>query len=440
MRSTTAIDLDLFREEKGGDPDFIRQSQKARFKNTEDVDRIIILDREWRQKNSELDLQRKNLSKLTKEYAAKRRAGQRDEYAEAELKEIKKQIELADSVVRELRTRLHELVNTKIGNIIHWSVPISQNEDDKIITIVTGNARPREQWFKHHHELLHMIGGCDKEAGAQTSGSRGYFLKGVAVHLNHALIHYSMQFLNARNYTAVQPPFFMNGETLDRITSAEQNKDELYQLDSDYSKKYLIASPEQPLYVLNMDSVIDETELPVRYCGYSTCFRKEPGVHGKDTKGIFRTHQFEMIEQFCITSPDTSWEEHDAMIQTACDFYDSLGLAYRLAMVVSGELPNDAAKICDLEAFFPTLQTYQEFVSATNSTDYFARRLGTVTGTERKHVHTLHATLCATTRTMCCILENYQTETGVNVPTVLQPYLTHFLQDKTFIPFVKTLP
>lgn len=274
------------------------------------------------------------------------KAGQRDEYAEAELKEIKKQIELADSVVRELRTRLHELVNTKIGNIIHWSVPISQNEvqfffsnialqtpfltldclikDDKIITIVTGNARPREQWFKHHHELLHMIGGCDKEAGAQTSGSRGYFLKGVAVHLNHALINYSMQFLNARNYTAVQPPFFMNGETLDRITSTEQNKDELYQLDSDYSKKYLIASPEQPLYVLNMDSVIDETELPVRYCGYSTCFRKEPGVHGKDTKGIFRTHQFEVIEQFCITSPDTSWEEHDAMIQTACDFYDSV--------------------------------------------------------------------------------------------------------------------
>jgi seryl-tRNA synthetase len=109
-------------------------------------------------------------------------------------------------------------------------------------------------------------------------------------------------------------------------------------------------------------------------------------------------------------------------------------------MVVSGELPNDAAKICDLEAFFPTLQTYQELVSATNSTDYIARRLGTVTGTEFKHVHTLHATLCATTRTMCCILENYQTETGVNVPTVLQPYLTHFLQDKTFIPFVKTLP
>lgn len=197
-------------------------------------------------------------------------------------------------------------------------------KDDKIIVKVKGDGRPHETWFKHHYELLHMIGGYDPEAGARTSGARGYFLKGAAVHLNQALIHYSMQFLNQKNYTAVQPPFFMNVEMLDKICSAEQCKDELYTIHTEYSPKYLLSSPAQPIYVLNADTVIAAAELPVRYCGYSTCFRPEPSVHGKDPRGIFRTHQFEMIEQFCITSADRSWDEHEAMVQTTCEFYDAV--------------------------------------------------------------------------------------------------------------------
>jgi seryl-tRNA synthetase len=443
MNRSTALDLDLFREQKGGNPEVVRQSQKARFKDPEDVDRVIAVDKEWREKRFQLDQKKKEVNKIQKEYAVKRKAGEKDENTENQMKDLNKQIEEVEKEEKEIITKLHGMVN-KIGNIVHSSVPISQDEANNGIYKVVGTERPYEDWFKHHHELLYMIDGYDPEAGSKTAGHRGYYLKGIAVHLNQALINYSLQFLAKRKYTAVQTPFFMKRDVMDKVAQLEQYDEELYKVtgNKEDGDMYLIATSEQPLCALNLDGVIEGKDLPQRYGGYSTCFRKEAGSYGRDAWGIFRVHQFEKIEQFCITNPDKSWEEHEEMIKTACDFYESFGFCFKVVNIVSGELNNAAAKKYDLEAFFPTLQVYRELVSASNCTDYQSRRLGIVTGTgkDRKFVHMLNATLCATTRTMCCILENYQTEKGINVPAVLQPYLAPFLEDPTFIPFVKAAP
>jgi len=213
----------------------------------------------------------------------------------------------------------------------------------------------------------------------------------------------------------------------------------------DGTEKYLIATSEQPISCYHAGEWLDPSKLPLKYCGYSTCFRKEAGSHGRDTLGIFRIHQFEKVEQFCIVSPDddASWKMHEEMIRTSEEFYDSLGLHYNVVNIVSGELNNAAAKKYDLEAWFPASKTYRELVSTSNCTDYQSRRLGIRYGqtakskemgqTEKKYAHMLNGTLCATERAMCCLVENYQTAEGIRIPEVLQPYML----GKTFIPFVR---
>ena len=220
-----------------------------------------------------------------------------------------------------------------------------------------------------------------------------------------------------------------------------QYDEELYKVEGE--GKFFIATAEQPLAVLHQGEQFHPDQLPIiRYVGFSTCFRKEAGSHGRDTAGIFRTHEFEKVEQFCITSPDgnDSWEMHEEMIRNAEDFYKELGIAGHVVSVVSGPLNNSAAKKYDLEGWFPASKTYGELVSCSNCTDYQARRLGMTYG-QRKHgeqsnkyVHTLNSTLTATERTLCCVLETYQREDGVQIPKVLQPYMDGI----DFLPFKKT--
>eukprot|EP01015_Nassula_variabilis_P034371 TRINITY_DN844_c0_g1_i2.p1 TRINITY_DN844_c0_g1~~TRINITY_DN844_c0_g1_i2.p1 ORF type:complete len:212 (-),score=56.37 TRINITY_DN844_c0_g1_i2:105-740(-) len=187
---------------------------------------------------------------------------------------------------------------------------------------------------------------------------------------------------------------------------------------------------------------IDSKDLPIRFAGTSTCFRKEAGAHGKDTWGIFRIHQFEKVEQFVITTPEESVKAQEEMIATAEEFYQSLGLPYRVVNIVSGALNDAAAKKYDLEAWFPGYNAYRELVSCSNCTDYQSRALEIRCGIkkanqqEKKYVHMLNGTLCATERTLCCLLENYQTEKGVKVPEVLIP----FMHGQDFIPYTKEVP
>lgn len=200
---------------------------------------------------------------------------------------------------------------------------------------------------------------------------------------------------------------------------------------------YLIATSEQPISAFFYNEVIDHTELPIRFGGFSTCFRKEAGAAGKDAWGIFRIHQFEKVEQFCLTTPETSWDELERMIATSEEFYQSLELPYRVVNIVSGALNDAAAKKYDLEAWFPGYDAFRELVSCSNCTDFQSRGLNVKMTSQKKDkdaktsdfVHMLNGTLCASERTLCCILENFQTVDGVRVPKVLQPFVgTDFIK------------
>ena len=280
-----------------------------------------------------------------------------------------------------------------------------------------------------------MIDGYNSESGVKVAGHRAYFLKGVGVQLNQALISYGLNFLMQKGYIPLQPPFFMRKEIMAETAQLEQFDEELYKVVSggDAEDMYLIATSEQPISAYHRGEWLDDSQLPLSYAGVSTCFRKEAGSHGKDAWGIFRIHQFEKIEQFIICAPEQSWEIHEKMITHCEEFYQSLGLSYQIVSIVSGALNNAAAKKYDLEAYFPTFQTYRELVSASNCTDYQSRAMETRyrakpaagagkaaagAAKDKVYVHMLNATLVATERTICCLLENYQTAEGVTVPEV----------------------
>jgi len=239
----------------------------------------------------------------------------------------------------------------------------------------------------------------------------------------------------------------MRKEFMAKTAQLEQFDEELYKVIEGHEgeeDKYLIATSEQPISALHAGEWFEspKEQLPIRYAGYSTCFRKEAGSSGKDTWGIFRVHQFEKVEQFLITSPDESWTHFDAMVANSEEFYQSLGLPYQLVAIVSGALNLAASKKYDLEAWFPYQGAHKELVSTSNCADYQSRRLEVrhglkKGGEERKqYVHMLNGTLCATGRALCCIAENWQTPEGLTIPPVLRPYM----QGREFLPWVKELP
>jgi len=270
------------------------------------------------------------------------------------------------------------------------------------------------------------------------------------------LINYGIEFLFNKGYTPNQPPFFLNRDQMAKTAQLSQFHEELYGVtessgpDQEDNLRYLIATSEQPLSAMHSNEWLQPNQLPIKYCGYSTCFRKEAGSHGRDAWGVFRVHQFEKIEQFIFCKPGESWQHFDDMIATSEEFYQSLGLPYQVVSIVSGALNNAAARKYDLEAWFPFQQEYKELVSCSNCTDYQTRELDIrygvkkgkdIKGKEAGHdgkefVHALNATLCATQRTLCCVLENYQTSDGFLVPEVLRRFIPG---QPSFLPFAKAL-
>lgn len=436
------LDIKLFRKDQGGNPDLIKESQKRRFKPTKIVDDIVELDEKWRKLTHEISVKRREKNDVSKEVGKKAKAKEDTTELIEKAKKIEEEIKELENTTKNLKEQIDKLL-IQIGNIVHESVPVSDDEDNNGKVKEWGEFKVNEKANLHHHELLAMIGGYDGERGVKVAGHRAYFLKGPGVLLNQALINYGISFLTQKGYTAVQTPFFMNKDQMARTAQLEQFDEELYKVTGEGTEeKYLIATSEQPISAFHANEWMDKKSLPIRYCGYSTNFRKEAGSHGKDTWGIFRVHQFEKIEQFVITAPDKSWEEHEAMLAVSEEFYQSLKLPYRVVTIVSGALNNAAAKKYDLEAWFPSFSQFRELVSCSNCTDYQSRSLEVRYGqkqkgdTEKKYVHMLNSTLTATERTLCCILENYQRENGIEVPEVLRP----FMGGLDFIPFTEPKP
>ncbi|KAJ3337604.1 Cytosolic seryl-tRNA synthetase [Gonapodya sp. JEL0774] len=464
----TMIDITLLRAHHGGNPEIVRESQRRRGASVELVDELIKLDEDWRK----ADECNKEANSIQKEITALHKAGKKDQAVELvtrkdALKDQQRTLtEQAAKLEKDLFSRL-----ALVGNIVHSSVPTSLTEDDNVTERMwwpegrneeaetkrrkelVGGASAKEnpkgvKGLRSHHEVLEMLGGYEPKRGQKVAGHRAYFLTGAGVDLNFALLQYGLDFLNKKGYTKVWTPFFMKKEQMARTAQLSQFDEELYKVveggkedpnDPDVDNKYLIATAEQPISAFHSDEWLLESDLPKRYAGVSTCFRKEAGAAGRDTWGVFRVHQFEKVEQFCVTEPTKSWDEFDSMIQYSEEFYKSLGIPFRVVSIVSGALNNAAAKKYDLEAWFPFQCEYRELVSCSNCTDYQSRSLEVRWGTkklnddEKRYVHMLNSTLCATERAMCCVLENFQTEEGLVVPEVLRPYM----QGRDFIPFIR---
>eukprot|EP01112_Ceratiomyxa_fruticulosa_P010885 TRINITY_DN2901_c0_g1_i1.p1 TRINITY_DN2901_c0_g1~~TRINITY_DN2901_c0_g1_i1.p1 ORF type:complete len:460 (-),score=120.58 TRINITY_DN2901_c0_g1_i1:90-1469(-) len=439
------LDIVLFREGKGGNPDLVRESQRRRESPVDWVDEVIEVDKECRENQYKIDQLNGDYKKINKEIAQIKKANENETPKELveKAQAIADQIEHLKGAQKGLEEKLQQKLN-RIGNIVHESVPVSSNEDNNAVIKKWGECKTQPKLL-HHHELLEMIDGYESDpAGVEVAGHRGYFLKGYGVLLQLALVNYGVSFLTQKGYTPLIPPYFMYTKVMAKTAQLSQFDEELYKVGGEGAgeeEKCLIATSEQPISALHMNQWLEEKTLPKRYVGYSTCFRKEAGSHGRDAWGIFRVHQFDKIEQFTITTPEKSWEMHEDMLLSSEEFYQSLGIPYRVVSIVSGALNNAASKKYDLEGWFPTLATYRELVSCSNCTDYQSRALEIRCGMKKqgeakKYVHMLNSTLCATTRTICAILENYQTEGGITVPAVLRP----FMGGVELIPFVKDKP
>lgn len=436
------LDINLFREDRGGNPDLVRESQLRRYADAGLVDRVCEADAAWREARHALDMLNGDFNAANKRVAAKKKAKENADEEITAVKAIAAKIAAAKAAEAEAAEAAQKSV-APIGNLVHHSVPVHDDEDNNVVERTWGVASSEGK--PHNHvDLMYMAGLTDLEKGQQVAGNRGYFLKGCGVLLNQALINYATGFLARRQYTPLQTPFFMKKDMMAKCAQLSEFDEALYHCTGDGDEKYMIATSEQPICCMHAGDWIDPKSLPIRYAGLSTCFRKEAGSHGRDTAGIFRVHQFEKVEQFVITSPDgdDSWRAHEEMIGISEEFYQSLGLPYQVINIVSGALNDAAAKKYDLEAWFPASKTFRELVSASNCTDYQSRRLEVRYGfkkageTKKQYVHMLNSTLTATERTLCCIVENYQTDKGIVVPEVLRP----FMMGVEFIPFVRDAP
>ncbi|KAL1969085.1 hypothetical protein VTN77DRAFT_919 [Rasamsonia byssochlamydoides] len=441
------LDFNDFVTDRGGDPNKIKESQRRRFASEEIVDEVLKLFEDARHARFEAMQLGSQLNALLKEIGRKKK----NKEDATDLLEQKAQLERrrkeADDLAIEKEAERDKKIK-RIGNYVHESVPVSNNEEDNALIRMWApeNVVVEKRDCLSHHEVLTRLDGYDPERGVKVVGHRGYCLTGYGLFLNLALVNYGLEFLWKKGYKPNQPPQFMLRDVMAKTAQLEQFDEELYKVtesDDKSTDKYLIATSEQPLSALHGGEWLQEKDLPIKYAGFSTCYRKEAGAHGKDAWGIFRVHQFEKIEQFVLTKPEDSWQAFEEMIATSEEFYQSLGLPYRVVAIVSGALNNAASKKYDLEAWFPFQGEYKELVSCSNCTDYQSRELDIrygakkTTDTRKSYVHALNATLCATERTLCCILENYQTENGINVPEPLRKYIPGAPE---FIPYTRDLP
>ncbi|KIJ63630.1 hypothetical protein HYDPIDRAFT_92039 [Hydnomerulius pinastri MD-312] len=442
------LDVTSFIDSKGGNAEEIRQSQRNRGESVELVDEVIAMYAEWVKMDYEANVISKQINAVQKDIAAKKKAKESAEDLVAQKKLLDEQVDAKRKESREYEVLMRQKASM-VGNIVAKDVPISLTEDDNVTYRTWHPDGPNGQVEKKtdimpHHEVLLRLDAMDLERGAKIVGHRGYFLTDDGVDLNQALITHALNFLRARGYKKIQPPFMVNKDVMARTAQLSQFDEELYKVIASEDEKYLIATSEQPISALHSSEWFEDppTQLPLHYAGYSTCFRREAGSAGRDTWGIFRVHQFEKVEQFVITAPGKSEEEFDKMLSNSEEFYQSLGLPYRVVGIVSGALNLAAAKKCDLEAWFPFQGAYKELVSCSNCTDYQSRRLEIRCGLKSKdqkqkvYVHMLNGTMCATERALCCIAENYQTPDGLIVPEVLRPYM----QGRDFLPWKKELP
>ncbi len=418
------LDIKLIRESS----EMVRANLQKRGdpKNLQMLEELISHDHQWRENLMKLNELRHQRKQVTAQVAGLKKKKQDATEEISQGRKVDVEITALEKRVVADEERVHDYL-MRLPNLLHESVPLGKDENDNVE--VRTWERPRKFTFapKGHTELSANLDILDIERAGKVSGARFFYLKKEGLLLDLALRCFALEEIIKRGFTAIEPPFLMNRKAYEGVTALSDFEDVLYKVEGE--NLYLIATSEHPMAAMYMNETFLAADLPLKLAGLSTNFRKEAGAHGKDTKGIFRTHQFNKIEQFVFCKPEDSWKIHEELLHNAEELVQKLGLPYRVVNVCTGDIGTVAAKKYDIEAWMSAQNAYREIISCSNCTDYQARRLN-VRYREREgeapkgFVHTLNSTAIATGRTMVAILENYQENDGsVTVPEALRKYM-----------------
>jgi seryl-tRNA synthetase len=409
------IDIKAFRD----NPDLIRRSQEKRGEDPKIVDAVVKLDIDWRDNLRVVDQLKHQRNLVTARIAELKKSGKDAGEEIKQMRELNKKITEIDSKQKGILFQRDEL-RMEIPNILDRSVPDGNSEKQNKVLMRWGKIK---KTAKSHIDLGKELDLFDTERAAKASGSRFYYLKGELVRLNLALVAFALDFLAKKGFRPVQPPFMLNRAAMAGAVPLSVFEEMIYKIQDE--DLYLIGTAEHALVAYHRDETLDPKELPIRFAGVSSCFRKEAGAHGKDTKGIFRVHQFEKVEQFVFCRPEDSWKEFEKIRKNTEELYKKLELPFRFVTLCAGETGRAAARTDDIEVWMPAQKAYRELGSCSNVLDYQAIRsnIRFRHKDETRYPHMLNNTAIATERTMVAILENHQQRNGsIRIPKALWPY------------------
>lgn len=413
------IDLKTLRE----NPDAVKKSQTARGESADLVDRVIAADEARRAAIVEFERVRAEQNSLSKSVGAAK--GDEKTALLEKAKNLAAQVKEADAKKSEAESSARsELMN--LSNLIDPAAPVGGEADFKVLEEIGSPRDFDKEGFapKDHVEIGKALGAIDVERGAKVSGSRFYYLTGVGALLEFALVNYAISSAAKNGFIPVIPPVLVKLAAMEGTGFLGQAAENVFHLEKD--DFYLVGTSEVPLAAYHMDEIIDAKKLPLRYSGYSSCFRREAGTYGKDTRGIIRVHQFDKVEMFSFCKPEEAQKEHLRLLEWEKDFLKAMEVPFRVIDVASGDLGSSAARKFDCEAWIPTQNAYREVTSTSNCTEFQARRLNIRMKDEEgtKPIATLNGTLVAIPRMIVAILENHQQQDGtVKVPQALQAFL-----------------
>jgi seryl-tRNA synthetase len=417
------LDIKLIRDH----PEVVADNLKKRgdTEKTKMLQDLIEYDKKWRQFLSEANELRHRRRMITNEIATLKKKGKNVREKIQEAQTIPEKIKKLGMQVEEYKQKANQILLT-LPNILDESVPIGKDDTENVVIRTWGKPPNFNFEPKNHLEVALHLGLIDAERGAKVAGHGFYYLRGELALLDYAVLCYTIDFMIKRGYQLVEPPFMMRKKPYLGVTDLEFFEDQLYKIAKE--DLYLIATAEHPIAAYFMDEVITNKDLPVKFVGVSPCFRKEVGAHGKYTRGLFRMHQFNKVEQFIFCLPEDSRKFHEELQKNAEDLYQSLGLHHRVVVLCSGDTGIVQAKTCDIQVWMADGE-YREIGSNSNCTDYQARRLN-IRYREKEgqapagFVHTINNTALATSRTMMAILEHFQQRDGsVVIPKVLRPFM-----------------
>ena len=411
------IDLKILRE----NPDAVRHSQKVRGEDEAVVGQLLEADAISRTALSEFETLRAEQNALSKSVGAAK--GEEKAALLENAKDLADRVKAADSKRSELEEVARGLL-LKISNLIDLEAPVGGEADFKVIEEIGKPRDFKSEGFppKDHVELGKILKAIDTERGAKVAGSRSYYLTGPGAMLEFALVNYAIASAVKAGFIPVIPPVLVNPAAMEGTGFLGQAAENVYHLEED--DLYLVGTSEVPLAAYHMDEIIEN--LPIRYAGYSSCFRREAGTYGKDTRGIIRVHQFDKVEMFSFIKPEDAKAEHLRLLEWEKDFLKAMEVPFRVIDVASGDLGSSAIRKFDCEAWIPTQGAYREVTSTSNCTEFQARRLNIRYRDESgtKPVATLNGTLVAVPRMIVAILENHQNKDGsINIPKALRPFL-----------------